>query len=74
LIKEGSWRSRREATHESSLKRAWHDCYLSVHDIGTCNASAGRAVYPVPEATNLQQKLDWLEARGYNLFQDRERP
>jgi len=71
VIKEGSWRSRREATHESGLKRAWHDCYLSVHDIGTCNASAGRAVYPVPEATNLQQKLDWLEARGYNLFQDR---
>ena len=73
LGKEASARSRREAAHESSLKRAWHDCYLAVHDITTCNANAGRPVYPSPEATDLQRKLDWLEVRGYNLFQDRER-
>jgi hypothetical protein len=71
--KESSGRSRREATHESGLKRAWHDCYLAEHDIAACNASAGRPVYPAPAATDLQRKLDWLEARGYNLFQDRDR-
>jgi hypothetical protein len=73
LGKESSARSRREAAHESGLKRAWHDCYLAVHDIAKCNATAGRPVYPSPEATDLQRKLDWLEARGYNLFQDRDR-
>lgn len=71
FLKETSARSRREAAHESGLKRAWHDCYLAVHDIAMCNASAGRPVYPWPEGTDLQKKLDWLEARGYNLFQDR---
>jgi hypothetical protein len=70
-LKEVSPRSGLEARAESGLKRAWHDCYLRVHDIAICNASAGRPAYPAPEATNLQQKLDWLEARRYNLFQDR---
>ena len=74
VLKEASAHSRREANFQAGLKRAWHDCYLSIHDIETCNVNAGRAVYPAPEATNLQQKLDWLEKRGYNLFQDRERP
>jgi hypothetical protein len=72
FLKETSARSRREAAHESALKRAWHDCYLSIHDIAICNATAGRPILPMPEFYNLQQKLDWLEARGYNLFQDRD--
>jgi hypothetical protein len=72
VLKEVSPRSGLEARAESGVKRAWHDCYLTVHDIAMCNESAGRAVYPAPEATNLQQKLDWLEARGYNLFQDQD--
>jgi hypothetical protein len=72
FLKETSARSRREAAHESGLKRAWHDCYLRSHDIAMCNMTSGRPIFPRPEATRLQQKLDWLEARGYNLFLDRD--
>jgi len=71
VLKETSPRSRLEAAYDYDLKRAWRDCYLRTHDIATCNATAGRPVYPAPEATRLQQKLDWLEARRYNLFQER---
>jgi hypothetical protein len=74
VLKESTGRSRREASHESGVKRAWHDCYLAIHNIDQCNASALRPIYPSPEATQLQRKLDWLEARGYNLFQDRKQP
>lgn len=71
VAKETSDRVAFEATYESNAKRSWHDCYLRRHDISECNSSSERAIYPAPEATRLQQKLDWLEARGYNLFQDR---
>jgi hypothetical protein len=74
FLKESTGRSRREAEHESGLKRAWHDCYLTLHSIDRCNVIAVRPIHPWPEGTQLQRKLDWLEARGYNLFQDRERP
>ena len=55
-------------------KQRWRACYLATHDIAACDAWAGHAVYPNPEATHLQQKLDWLEARGYSLFHERDRP
>ncbi len=71
IAKERTDRIKAEAGSESDAKRTWHDCYLRRHDIAACNAEAPRGVYPAPEATRLQQKLDWLEARGYNLFQDK---
>ena len=74
VLKESSGNSRREAHANAGLKRAWHDCYLTVHNIDQCNAMAGTPIYPWPEATELQRKLDWLEARGYNLFEDRRQP
>ena len=55
-------------------KQRWRACYLATHDIGACDAFAGHAVYPNPEATHLQQKLDWLEARRYSLFRGLDRP
>ena len=55
-------------------KQRWRACYLAMHDIGACDAWAGHAVYPSPELTHLQQKLDWLEARRYSLFQEHDRP
>ena len=60
-----------EAEYESNAKRVWHDCYLARHDIAACNAAAPRAIYPAPDATRLQEKLDWLEDRGYGLFRTR---
>lgn len=73
ISKEGSEASAYEATHYFKYKQQWSDCYLSTHDIAECDVRAGHAVYPRPEATRLQQKLDWLEARRYSLFQDRGR-
>jgi len=62
-----------EAMTYSAYKRQWHDCYLRLHNIGACDVEADSPLHPAPEATHLQQKLDWLEARGYSLFQDGER-
>ncbi|MER2564535.1 MAG: hypothetical protein ABTQ32_27650 [Myxococcaceae bacterium] len=53
-------------------KRLWRDCYLRHHDLARCDAETA-PVYPMPEATQLQQKLDWLEARGYSFFQEKQR-
>jgi hypothetical protein len=74
IAKEGDARSANEWTQYFNYKQQWRDCYLSTHDIAECDASAGHAVHPDPETTRLQQKLDWLEARRYSLFQDSGRP
>lgn len=49
-------------------KRAWRDCYLARHDIYECNAVTRFQIYPHPEATHLQEKLDFLERNGLNLY------
>jgi hypothetical protein len=68
IAKEQDMRSVNEAEMYSLYKQRWRDCYLSTHDIDACNAVAGHGVYPAPEATRLQEKLDWLETRGLSLF------
>jgi hypothetical protein len=73
IAKEGDRRSANEAVDYLKYKQRWSACYLSKHDIGACDAEAGHQVYPAPAATRLQQKLDWLEARRYSLFQDIDR-
>jgi hypothetical protein len=74
VAKEGDKLSANEAADYFKYKQRWRECYLSMHDIGACDAWAGHQVYPAPAATRLQQKLDWLEARRYSLFQDDRRP
>jgi hypothetical protein len=74
IAKEQDMTSVNEAETYSLFKERWRDCYLSTHDIDACDAVAGHGVYPSPEATKLQEKLDWLEARGLSLFRaDHER-
>ena len=51
------------------LKAGWRDCYLGGHDIATCDKENG-AIYPYPQRTHLQQKLDFLRATRQNLFAD----
>ena len=65
-----------EAEAYFTFKSRWRNCYLANHDILICDSFAGRAVYPPhqAEATHLQQKLDFLETRGFSLFLDYERP
>lgn len=70
IAKEGDTLAANEAADYFKYKQRWRDCYLSMHDIDACDAWAGHQVYPAPRETALQQKLDWLEARRYSLFQD----
>jgi hypothetical protein len=60
-----------EAVAYHRYKERWRDCYLSRHDILECDTRAGHQVYPAPEATHLQEKLDWLEQRRYSFFRGR---
>ena len=71
IAKETGEASKSEAETYFKYKQRWRDCYLATHDIGVCDASAGHPVYPSPEVTHLQKKLDWLEQHHYSLFRDR---
>ena len=75
VAKETSHRSRDEAGAYLQYKQLWRNCYLTYHDIPVCDSLSGHPVYPQSgaEASHLQEKLDWLEARGYSLFQERDR-
>jgi hypothetical protein len=54
--------------HFSSGKRVWRECYLARHDIYECTALTGFQIYPDPEKTHLQEKLDFLERNHLNLY------
>jgi hypothetical protein len=51
------------------IKNGWRECYLSGRSIAACDDESG-AIYPDPERTHLQQKLDFLRATHQNLFSD----
>jgi len=51
------------------LKHDWRACYISGRPADTCDDEGG-AIYPNPERTHLQQKLDFLRATRQNLFSD----
>jgi hypothetical protein len=68
IAKERDRGSLTEAETYLDYKQRWRDCYLATHDIEACDTVAGHGVHPAPQATKLQQKLDWLEARGFSLF------
>ena len=70
ITKEADKQSANEAAAYLKYKQRWRDCYVAMHNISACDALAGHGAYPVPQATNLQQKLDWLEARRLNLFNE----
>jgi len=57
-----------EAGGFSNAKRRWIDCYVRTGDIRYCDESTGFKIYPAPEQTQLQQKLDYLKAHHLNLF------
>jgi hypothetical protein len=61
-------RDARDNEHFSSGKRAWRECYLARHDIYECDALTNFQIYPRPEETHLQEKLDFLERNHLNLY------
>jgi len=52
----------------ASAKQRWRDCYIKVGSIDECDARTHTRVYPNPPATNMQRKLDFLQAHHLNLF------
>jgi len=54
----------------TNSKRAWRECYLARHDIRECDTLTHFQVHPHPEATHLQEKLDFLERNRLNLYTD----
>ena len=52
----------------SDGRRAWRECYLTLHDIHECDSRTHFPIYPHPEATRLQEKLDFLERNHLNLY------
>jgi len=49
-------------------KRNWANCYVRTENIRYCDQSTNFVIYPHPEQTGLQQKLDYLEQHRLNLF------
>ena len=53
----------------TNTKEAWRTCYLNGHTMAECNAWNG-AIYPYPDRTRMQDKLDYLQATQQGLFSD----
>lgn len=51
------------------LKSGWRECYLSGKPADDCDDENG-AIYPDPDETHLQEKLDYLRVTRQNLFCD----
>ncbi len=57
-----------ELKYLSNRKFVWRECYLARHDIYECDALTHFQIDPHPEATRLQEKLDFLERNHLNLY------
>jgi len=49
-------------------KRQWANCYVRTGDLQYCDKSTNFVIFPDPERTHLQQKLDYLRQNHLNLF------
>jgi len=58
----------RELQSLSYAKFVWRQCYLVRHDIYECDFMTHFQIYPRPEETQLQEKLDFLERNHLNLY------
>jgi len=61
-------RDKRGLAGEHAGKQAWKDCYLKYENVDYCDTRIGFRVYPIPAATHLEQKLQFLKAHHLNLF------
>ena len=51
-------------------KSSWAACIRTTNDIQTCNNVAGIEIYPRPQGTHLQEKLNYLRERHLSLFKE----
>jgi hypothetical protein len=47
---------------------AWKNCYLRLEDVEQCDEITNFRIYPMPEATQLKEKLLYLRQRQFNLY------
>jgi hypothetical protein len=64
-----TWLSARNRTHD---QRAWRECYLKRESVEECDTITGSKIYPWPEATHLQEKLQFLKQNHLNLYSDQK--
>ena len=59
----------RDTINQLSLgKRDWRSCYLRTGSVESCDRATGFMIHPRPEATGLEEKLDYLRRNRLNLF------
>src|SRR5262245_4694009 len=74
-MQETSARQDRSTIHWfSNGKKAWKSCYLKRGDIAACDKSTSFPIYPSPQATRLQEKLQHLKAHRFNLYKETPSP
>ena len=66
-----SHRDRVQMEYFRQVKTAWKQCYLQQEDIPRCDAAAGAAAFPLPAATQMQEKLQYMKERKLNLYNGR---
>lgn len=64
-----TWLSARNRSYD---QRAWRECYLKRESVKECDAITGSKIYPSPEATHLQEKLQFLKQNRLNLYADQK--
>jgi hypothetical protein len=65
-------RNHKEIEGFSAMKHAWKDCYRATENIHYCDAFSQLQLYPRPEATHLQDKLNYLKQNRLNLYANAE--
>jgi len=51
-----------------TTRTVWKNCYLRLEDVDRCDEITNFRLYPVPEATQLKEKLLYLKQHQLNLY------
>ncbi len=70
MIKGSAKEARLEMEWFRKGKQEWKECYRKNENIQFCDQATGFKIYPVPEATRLKEKLDFLKRNKLNLYAD----
>ena len=66
-LNSADWLTARNRAYD---QRAWRECYLKRESVKVCDALSNTKIYPWPEATHLQEKLQFLKQKHLNLYSD----
>lgn len=58
----------------SSKREAWKQCYLATGNISQCDLKTQFAICWTPEPSDLQDKLNFLQRKHWNLYADTSSP